>query len=96
MTGRRKPSDGAAEPRVSSARLQDLPGYQEMAGSAAFKEVQGARVTSAPRVLVQQRWIATCDACGAIEPERGPLESQDEAAEVRQRHLDEHARGEWA
>ena len=93
---RRKPSDGPRVPSVSSARLQDLPGYQEMAESAAFKEVQSARVVPVPRVLIQQRWIANCATCGAIEPERGPLESREEADEVKQRHLAEHARGEWA
>ena len=87
----------AGESRVTSMDLRDLPAYREMTDTEAFKKAKAAKATSAPRIRIRQEWVADCDACGmAIKPEQGSFESQQDAGEAKQRHLDEHARGEWA
>ncbi len=49
----------------------------------------------AAKVAVKRQWIVDCTVCGVgVETADGAFESAQEAQEARQRHLDEHARGE--
>ncbi len=91
-----EPPDMLGESNLSGMRLQDHPGYQQLVDERT-KRTKRTSVTSAYKVRVQPRWIVDCDVCGsAVEPEQGPFESRQEADEAKQRHLDEHARGEYA
>jgi hypothetical protein len=49
----------------------------------------------AGKVVVKRQWIVDCTVCQAgVETEAGAFESAEEAAQAKQRHLTEHARGE--
>lgn len=49
----------------------------------------------ASKVVVKRQWIVDCTVCQAgVETADGAFESAEEAAQAKQRHLAEHARGE--
>jgi hypothetical protein len=51
----------------------------------------------AARVTLRQAWLVDCLVCETgVETEEGPFTSNLEAAQAKQRHLDEHARGEYS